>query len=187
MVLVINFMALDIIYMATHYHMSRLVQSHNYTICIYIYHWTMLLQRILGLHTCSKIYKCISVHPPPPLRHAIITIIASCMYRLCNFFSAVGCFKPSQHLAASKIRFLDDMGKENGEGVVNSLRRQRSIKVMVDNIDGRVIANHLHIQCYSNLSFNLFTGLCMCRSMSVVCFLLIKQRKTLHADKKVNI
>ncbi len=37
------------------------------------------------------------------------------------------------------------MGKENGEGVVNALRRQRTIKVTVDNIDGRVIAAALAV------------------------------------------
>ena len=41
---------------------------------------------------------------------------------------------------------LEEVGRLNGKDVVSAVSLGRSLKVTVDNIDGRIIANQVHVR-----------------------------------------
>ena len=56
---------------------------------------------------------------------------------------------------------LEEVGRLNGKDVVSAVSLGRSLKVTVDNIDGRIIANQVHVKsliisfCFVLRSFRL--------------------------------
>ena len=47
---------------------------------------------------------------------------------------------------SSKYNMLEEVGRLNGKDVVSAVSLGRSLKVTVDNIDGRIIANQVHVK-----------------------------------------
>ena len=45
---------------------------------------------------------------------------------------------------SSKYSLLEDAGKLNGKGITSAISAGRKLKVTVDNIDGRIIANQVY-------------------------------------------
>ena len=47
---------------------------------------------------------------------------------------------------SSKYNMLEEVWRLNGKDVVSAVSLGRSLKVTVDNIDGRIIANQVHVK-----------------------------------------
>ena len=60
-------------------------------------------------------------------------------FQLLNLLNKMHLTIPS----SSKLRMLDELAAQNANRVIEALRNGKSLKITVDNIDGRMLANQV--------------------------------------------